>query len=123
MSFPATSVAEPTVREVFHLVCGGCGGDVVVDRGSLSHHVQCPHCSQQVKVLRLTSFVCEHCGASGNADLTGGSRVVICEECNRPHALAVVTAPVVHSHRHHRHHHHAGRLPHSDVGAQRVALT
>ncbi|MCP4590298.1 MAG: hypothetical protein GY842_06120 [bacterium] len=98
-------VPEPATRHIFRLICGGCGGEIVVDSDSAGSHARCPHCTHRVKVVRSASHTCVHCGAKASADLARGTSVGICDRCKRPYMVGTATAPLVKRHHHHHHHH------------------
>ena|GEM_PF-4796346 len=98
----AVPAAQRAVRR-FRLVCGACGGNVLVEDDCADRHIRCPFCSSTIKALRSTRHTCERCGAKVSADLTGGLTVAICEQCGHPYLLGPVTAPVRRKHRR-RHH-------------------
>jgi len=109
-SLSAATARDPPSRRVFHLLCGACGGCVVVESDSRERHVRCPHCAHRVKVVRSAPHTCAYCGADSSADLTAGSTVGACEQCRRPYLVGAVPAPVARKHKHSHHPRpHAGR--------------
>lgn len=105
----ATPATWQASRRVLHLVCGACGGDIAVERDTLARYTRCPRCSHRLKVVRSVFHTCAHCGAKCYVDITSGSTVAICQECERPYTVGPVTAPAVRSHPHHHHAHPQGR--------------
>ena len=102
---PALRTATPCAEQAprgFRLVCGGCGGNVMVEGDCTGRHVRCPHCSSAIKVLRSAPHTCEHCGANVGADLTAGLTVAVCEQCGHPYLLEPPIAPARKKHRRRR---------------------
>lgn len=74
----ATRDPEHAPQRMSNVICGHCGGNIIVDNDSSAPHVRCPSCLHRVKVLRSVSRTGEYCGGQSRADLASGSTGVSC---------------------------------------------
>ena len=111
-----TPAALHTPQRALRLVCGYCGGNIVVESCSAEQRVRCPSCLHRVKMGRIASHECEYADGHSRAGVASGSMDATRAERGRSYTTTPVMAPTL------RHHRHGHRGSHPRSGADPAVI-